>query len=330
MSMDDWESIPNNGAAGTDNLRRVRSSLKFWRGKDHLGRLLFVLDGSPPTSPVPEKKPAGLDIQIIDRDNGEKRLILTLTDKDATDIFRSLCADLLKTAEILSTDERKNGMTIILQRIVRWQELLTARRSNLLSPSQIIGLLGELLFLQDIIIPRLGQSVNAIACWRGSFGDEQDFLFNDVIFEIKTQLSTSDRYIYISSEDQLDTVSGTIVLCHQSLSKTVENTDGAVSLASLAEAILSNLRSADVAAADLFMLGLIEAGYTTRPEYSKDIYKIQARNFYSVVESFPRIVRGDLRAGVDKVIYRISLHACEKFRVSEDTVFKEIVVHAGN
>lgn len=329
MSTDDWSTIPSNSSPGSDSLRRVRSNLEFWRGKDQLGRLLFVLDGSPPSIKIPDRLPAGLEIQIVDKEQNKKRLILTLIDQDATDIFRALCSDLLKAAETLPQERHNEGMTFILERIVRWHELLTARRSTLLSPSQAIGLLGELYFLRDIIIQKMGFTLNAAACWRGSFGDEQDFLFNDIIFEIKTQLNTSDRFIFISSEDQLDTLSGEIVLVHQTLTKAVENIPNASSLGKLVDELYSGFSKADPAAGDLFMLGLIEARYISRPEYFSDFYKLHARDYFHVKETFPRIVRAELRSGVDKVGYRIALHACQQFKVNEDLVFKEIASNAG-
>jgi len=64
-----------------------------------------------------------------------------------------------------------------------------ARRDQILTRQQIIGLIGELLFLRDIIMQAIGNRGDF--CWRGPFGDEQDFVYGEWIFEVKTQLSTA-------------------------------------------------------------------------------------------------------------------------------------------
>ncbi|WP_369408059.1 PD-(D/E)XK motif protein, partial [Pseudomonas sp. SWRI111] len=85
--------------------------------------------------------------------------------------------------------------------------MLSHRAGRLLSKSERIGLIGELLFLRDVLSDRVGWNA-AIKCWNGPGGHEQDFVVAGSIFEVKTQVVTADRRIRISSEDQLDAVQG--------------------------------------------------------------------------------------------------------------------------
>ena len=63
----------------------------------------------------------------------------------------------------------------------------------------------------------------SIQTWKGPLEGEQDFAFQDNLYEVKTQLSTSDHKIKISSLEQLNNESGKIFLSHQIITPNIED-----------------------------------------------------------------------------------------------------------
>ena len=53
---------------------------------------------------------------------------------------------------------------------------------------------------------------DAVLAWNGPKGHEQDFSYNGSLLEVKCQLSSRDRIVNIASLEQLDGVSGQILL----------------------------------------------------------------------------------------------------------------------
>src|SRR5262249_28838647 len=149
----------------------------------------------------------GIDVAIERRPPASVRLVLTLQDRAQFDIFRALCDHLIKATRSEPPGANGLGLRLVLQRLRDWHDMLRRRRVSLLDPQEILGLAGELLFLRDQVLPLLPPP-QGILSWRGAYRDEQDFAFGGWQIEVKTQLSTSDQRLQISSEAQLDATSG--------------------------------------------------------------------------------------------------------------------------
>ena len=191
--------------------------LNFSRGKDHFGRHLFIFrvrENAEELAKFP--KMAGIDVFYEFIDSGLWQLKLALKDAQQFDIFTALCTNLMEATRQIAVEEQVKAVGVVLARLRRWQQMLEKGRSGLLSEPVQTGLFGELLFLRDVLSSHMA-AVDALKCWRGPFGEEQDFAVGPVLVEIKTQRSTSDRHLRISSPDQLYSRSGKIILCHQTL-----------------------------------------------------------------------------------------------------------------
>jgi hypothetical protein len=281
------------------------------------------LDGAADAAALPAApKLGGIDVTKTFDATGTCRLTLTLLDPVLFEMFRVLCHDLLSSTADMSRGDNGRGLFIVLQRLHRWQELLRRRRDDVLTKQQIIGLVGELCFLRDKVFPAIGSE--AVASWRGSYGDEQDFVHGGWIFEIKTQLSTSDQRIYISSEAQLDISSGNIALCHQTLGATSPDDPASRSLNEIVDEIGSALGSPDAGAVLEFELALLEANYVNRPEYDEGRWIVASRRFYVISDGFPRITPSTLAAGIERVSYHIRVEACRAFEVDGDALMEQV------
>lgn len=324
---DSWSDIPKADRPGSRNERRADPDhpLDFYRARDELGRYMLILkcEQLPELGRLPTM--AGLNIAIQPQVDRPHELCVELRDTEQLSIFRALAADILhSTIDVVRGDALSGGRRLI-SRVERWQELLKRRRDQTLSREAIIGLAGELLFLRDRVLPRYHPN-EALISWRGCFRDEQDFAIGPWIVEIKSQLSTADQYLKISSEAQLDTSSGPIVLCHQTIASSPSDEPDARTLNQLVAEIRKVILQSGPAAIDLFEAGLIAAGYETRSEYDEESWlPVQFRTF-EITESFPRLIPSNIPAGVQAVSYRIPPGACADHQ-RDETWLNQMVFH---
>ncbi len=198
-------------------LRRVgpEHELDFYRGRRFGGRyfLRLVVDTEPPPG-LSLPKLSNITIVLRSATSGRWELTITLASPDYVELFRALCADLISSTRSLTRTDQPQALLAVVARIVRWQGLLKNMRARALSPSQQLGLYGELAVLRDIFLAHT-DAFAAVSAWRGPSGGEQDFQFTGWLFEVKSQLATSDTLIRVSSAHQLDLISGPIAILHQ-------------------------------------------------------------------------------------------------------------------
>jgi hypothetical protein len=247
---------------------------------------------------------------------------LTLLDPESLEIFRVLCHDLLSATAKLPRGDNGAGLLVVVARLYEWQELLKRRYEKVLSTKEVIGLFGELLFLRDCLMPVMG--LEAPSSWRGSFKEEQDFVIGNWIIEIKTQLSTADQRIFISSEAQLDTSSGNILLCHQTLGASMTSHSSSRSLNQVVDEIAALLGPTESSPRLAFQLGLLKADYTRRPEYDERRWVLASRRLFSVENGFPRITPATLAQGIERVSYQLRVEACLPFETDLDKAMEQV------
>lgn len=313
---DSWEDIGVAPGNRTERRADPEHPLDFFRARSEKGNYMLVLKGEYMS--VPQKLPvlAGLDISLIQGSGSASELRLELLDSEQKSIFRALAADILAATSDVAKGDAKAGAARVIKRIERWRDLLKRRRDRVLSRQAIIGLFGELLFLKQRVLPRR-TPLDAVVAWRGPHGEEQDFAIGGWIVEIKTQLSTADQFLKINSEAQLDTTSGPIVICHQTIASCPAADPEAQSLNEIIAEIRGYLMEKGPAAIDIFEAGLIAAGHEDRPEYDEESWRAVAASFFEVGEGFPKLVPSNIPPGVQAVRYRILPSACSAFTRNE-------------
>ncbi len=315
---DPWETIKPGSTTSSRTERRAHPThpIDFYRARLADGRYLFVLKG---LSDLEERRfptLGGINLSQQQLSDGTYELILELVDTEQVSLFRALSEDLLASTDDLAEGRSDLAAERLIIRLERWQAMLRKKLDSLLSRQAIIGLVGELLFLRDRLLPILGVE-QALRAWRGPHRDEQDFANGDQIYEVKTQLNTADQYLLISSEAQLDITSGKIAVCHQTLSSCTDDEHDSESLNQLVEDIRERCLAHSLVTRDLLDAGLLAAGYQTRPEYDEEKWKPAQSRFFEVIDDFPRLVPTLLPPGVSKVSYRITLGTCERFERSQ-------------
>jgi hypothetical protein len=321
--LSEWEEIVAPSDAGSRNVRLAdsRHPLDFRIGRDHRGRYVFQLDADCPEPGVldlPRMTALSCDIEPIG--NGQARLSLVLGHAADFRNFALMCTSLMLATEGLALGHSGSGLLTTVEELHRWQEMLRRRAERKLSKPERIGLIGELLFMRDVLALRIGWSA-AVKCWNGPGGDEQDFVVAGNIVEVKTQVVTADRRIKISSEDQLDPVQGRILLCNQGIAPLPAGDATAHTLNSLVAEVRGAASTAGSGTAELLDIALLQARYDERPEYDEESWVLVDRTYYEVKDDFPRIERGELRSGVDQVRYSIRVSDCVPYKVSADQAF---------
>ncbi|WP_323760488.1 PD-(D/E)XK motif protein [Maricaulis sp.] len=290
--------------------------LDLFLGREADGKYILFLEGLKESL---EGLPSLAGVEMLCRADrhGTSALVLRLVDVEQETLFKSLCEDLLQGTRKLDFRANSTGAFLIVKRMRRWQELFQRRKTKLLSRQQIIGLVGELVFLREVL-NQFDDADAALRSWRGPYGDEQDFAIGDTIVETKTQLSTADQALKISSEAQLDTTSGPIIVVHQTIASTERASPNSLTLNEHVADIRSTLETASPVAIDFLEAGLLAAGYQERSEYDEEAWEPVTRTIFEIENDFPRLVPGNMQTGIERVRYQIMLDFCREFQRSDE------------
>lgn len=325
MEEGDWRDIASAADPQADNVRRASSThpLDFFRGRNHAGQYIFALTADDGCRELPRPpKLNGIDVSVERRLGDGARMVLTLEDRDQFDIFRALCGHLLDATADHPRGANGPGLRLVLRRLADWHNMLRRRREGLLTTEEVIGLVGEMLFLRDQVISRAGVACG-MGAWRGAHREEQDFAIGVWQVEVKTQLSTSDQRLLISSEAQLDTAGSRLLLCHQAVARAPAGV-GAVSLNALVDDLNHQVTAAGPVVLEQFEDALEACRYARREEYDEPEWLLTDRRLFEVRDGFPRLTPGMLPAGVHAVSYSILLSACQSFAVDLDATLAEV------
>lgn len=325
MNEGDWKDIAPATDAHSDNVRRasVTHPLDFFRGRDYAGHYIFALAADDGCRALPRPpKLNGIDVSLERKAGDGARIVLTLEEQEHFDVFRALCEHLLEATVGYPRGSNGTGVQLVLSRLAAWHDMLRRRRDTVLTTEEIIGLVGELMFLRDEIVPRAGAEAGVTA-WRGAHREEQDFVSGCYQIEVKTQLSTSDHRLKISSESQLDVANSRLLLCHQTVARAPAS-KATLSLNDLVEELSREFKAAGHLIFEEFEAALEACRYYRREEYDDSRWLLISRKLFEVRDDFPRLSAGMLPSGVYAVSYSIALGACERFAVGIDQALDEV------
>ena len=98
------------------------------------------------------------------------------------------------------TYDSQQPLTDFIMRYKNWQKFLQYMKGDVMSFQRQKGLLGELLYLKEILISMDKEA--AVEAWVGPEGSDQDFVFSDTWTEVKS-VALSAESVSISSLQQL-------------------------------------------------------------------------------------------------------------------------------
>ena len=309
-----WDQI----TSPADDVNAIRADSKhpldMFYAKDHIGRYLFVYE-YPDNSDVIINDPpdlVGVETISMPSSRGASRLVLILKEKANWELFLALCNDLLTATKQIMTP--KTASATILHRLRRWQDFLKKTRLDILSEENIKGLIGELLFLKNHLIPKFG-SADAVKFWIGPEGAPQDFNINECAVEVKCQLGGTTPNVKISSADQLFSQMPKLFLFVVTLGKTTKDSKDAVNLPSVILDITECLEQESSSSLNRFQDLLMQAGYYYSEKYFEFNYLFSDERAYHVADNFPRICPNELKSGIIRLSYNISLAECSPYEI---------------
>lgn len=189
------------------------------------------------------------------------------------------------------------------QTVERWKELLRDDRPRLLGQSQLSGLYGELLFLEQLTFHH-GPWV--LRSWTGPQGNRHDFEFENASVEVKTTLNNNNMVVAFHGARQLQATSGQpLYVCAYQ----IENTPQGESIPT----VLERLYDAGIDRLDMLRM-LEKVGYfeSDSGHYAAHRFSVLLTKTLAVDNAFPRITHETMPApgmldGISALQYSVDL-----------------------
>lgn len=305
-----WLTMPAHPAANAFQRIDDAHPLDFYLGRDVSGEWLLLLVTAEPASSSRETK--AIHVLCRKRSDGKWAMVFRLMKPELGKLFALVCEDLIESSR--SNPDPAHPASYVLSRFARWQRLLERGGSGLLDDSALRGLVGELLYLESVLMPEKGGG-QAVAGWSGPSGADRDYCFPDREIEIKTVREGADR-ILVSSAEQLDLAGKPLELALVVLD---DAPPGAVPEAFTVLDLVDRMKKAlspDQAALDLLESRLLDAGLVLREEYGERAFVFRRTRLFRVADGFPAIRRSELPAGIGKVSWELLVQSILPFEVS--------------
>lgn len=232
-----------------------------------------------------------------------KSILFIFTSNENLSLFYHFCADVINETE---NYKGTNAYKEIVSRYNQWKKMFS-NNNKILSENEILGLIGELMFLKNEVFKMYGitQGLNS---WSGPEPTHKDFSFKSEWFEIKA-VNSSKNSVSISSLEQLDSSNdGHLVIYY--FEKMSSSFNG-ISLNGLVMDVLKLM--AHTFDKDLFVTKLKQAGYSFNEVYDNYVYNFVKVEKYLVNDDFPRIKASHLSKGISKVKYDILISLIHKY-----------------
>ncbi len=231
-------------------------------------------------------------------------LLFSFTSEDNQSLFYNFCEDIInQTANYSGND----GYTEIVNRYTQWKKMFYGS-SKLLSENEVLGLIGELLFLKDFAFRVYGISTG-LNGWSGPEPTHKDFSFDNNWYEIKT-INSFKNSVSISSLEQLDSEfdGHLIVYTMEKMSPSFNGVKLNALVASINEIITLDTDK------DVFFEKLKQVGYAYSEVYDNYVYNFISKLQYIVKDDFPRLKAKNMPQGIGKVQYEIFLSMIENYK----------------
>ena len=277
--------------------------LSLFVGKDEKGNYAFDFRGS--YLPV---KIAQSDVITVQQGKSGENYILrfSLSNNELLEYFCTFCQDLLDSTESIKNDEE--AYKTLSSRYFSWKKLFRPNK-GVMNDNEVMGLIGELLFLQDYMIPQYGVEI-ALDSWMGPEKTHKDYSTENSWYEIKA-ISAGKDFVKISSLEQLDSDDEGIlaVYCLEKMSPTFSG----IKLNTLVQSLMSKMRTP--LNRETFMSKLSLYGYDFSPEYDNYVFTNVGFSMYGVGKDFPRICKKNVPNAINKIQYEIYLSELEEYKL---------------
>lgn len=236
-----------------------------------------------------------------------KTIRFSLTDEEISGLFYTFCEDLIEQTRDLK--DEKDGYNAIVIRFHQWKKLFVSSKKDFLNESQIMGLIGELLFFRDQLSKRIGLS-EALRSWSGQELTHKDFSYGDTWTEVKS-IRRSAQTVHISSLEQLDSEhEGELSVYAFEKMSTEYN---GIKLNKLYLEIANLFPDGDDR--DLFMSKVALQGYEYHNYYDDFVFELIYFKNYRINADFPKLTPYDVPEAIVKGSYEIDLNKISEYEI---------------
>ncbi len=252
---------------------------------------------------------SSLDYFRQQRKDGSWLMVLRLRQNGLETVFGRLCQDLADAAE--GVPDEKALVGLFRERLNLWRKLFQHGGSGFLQPHEIKGLIAEMLVLELLIRDGERDVYETVSGWIGPLRADQDFMYSDRAIEVKA-IGPGAESISISSLEQLGcAVPMDLILA--TLRPATPGEVGAIGLNALA-ARIEGMIAESPEALNIFKERLLEARYVEHEFYETVLFEPTSIAAYSVRDTFPKLVRDMVPAGIVGASYSIGIDSIADFR----------------
>ena len=277
--------------------------LSLFVGKDEKGNYAFDFRGSY----VPVRIAQSDVITVQQGKSGENYILrFSLCNNELLEYFSTFCQDLLDSTESIKNDE--DAYKTLCSRYFSWKKLFRPNKGGM-NDNEVMGLIGELLFMQDYMIPHYGVEM-ALDSWMGPEKTHKDYSTESFWYEIKA-ISAGKDSVKISSLEQLDGEDEGFlaVYCLEKMSPTFSG----IKLNALVQSLMTKMGTAQNR--EIFMSKLSLYDYDFSPEYDNYVFTNAGLSMYSIGNDFPRLCRKNTPNAINKIQYEIFLSELEEYKL---------------
>lgn len=245
------------------------------------------------------KSSSVISINHYKTQTGDKSIVFSLIDEHWMNQFVTFCNDVCKQTEHLQKNS-SIGYEAVCNAYFVWQKMFKGQ-SDILGESEIKGLIGELLYLKDHVIPKFGPT-RSIEAWSGTDKTKKDFSIDSTWYEIKT-IDVGKPTVKITSIEQLDSsLEGTLAVFQ--VEKMASGFNG-INLNSLVDSIIPIFTS--LQDKDDFISKLNKAGYFPNDDYEEYVYDIKDLTEFAVNNTFPKLKKDNIPCAICSASYELVL-----------------------
>lgn len=233
----------------------------------------------------------------------------SLKDDDMSGLFYKFCEDIIEQTKDLKNE--KDGYKAITTRFFQWKKMFVLSKNIFLTEPEIMGMIGEILFLRGPLADEIGLS-EALKSWSGQELTHKDFSCSDKWYEVKT-ISRGNTTVRISSLEQLDSDKNGELIVY-SLEKMSPAYNG-ISLNKLILETRQMFLSADDA--DTFLAKVAMQGYEYNNYYDEFVFEVSGLTRYKVTDQFPKLTHANVPKEITKANYDLALAEIMTFSTKE-------------
>ena len=276
--------------------------LELHIGLDEKGRKAIELRAD--FTPVKVTGTSAIDVNQYRKDE-YNTIRFSLKDDEMSGLFYKFCDDIIEQTRELK--DLRDGCRAVTARFFQWKKMFVLSRNTFLTEPEIMGLIGEILFLKNILSKEIGLS-EALKSWSGQELTHKDFSCDNRWYEVKA-INRGNPNVRISSLEQLDSEKEgeLIVFSMEKMSAAYNGITLNKLILETRQMFLSREESDD------FLAKVALQGYEYNNYYDDFVFEISNVMRYAVGEGFPKLTSTSVPKAIVKASYDISLSEIQSF-----------------